>query len=280
MTIAHLPSPANFVTLRKAGQSQGTRPWFGFGGFRPVTLAQAEATFSAPGCTDSGKLFASLPPLPSAKRELDAARQLLGAAPSDEMLDAAFTAEAVLHANLKPYRVLHFATHALLPAELRCENDAAIVTSAPPGAPNADGALLTAGKVVDLDLDADLIILSACNSGGPGLETGGESLSGLARAFFYAGSRSLLVTHWSVNDQAAAFLVADTLRRTRATPAAGVAAALRDAELGMIAAAGHDLPAAIAHPFFWAPFAVIGDGSGHAAQTTDLAPAPRNLAGL
>ena len=269
MTIAHVPSPANFVTLRKSGLAQGTHPWFGFGGFRPVTLAQAKATFSNPGCTGSAELFAGLPPLPSARRELDAARQLLGASPSDEMLDAAFTADAVLHADLKPYRILHFATHALLPAELHCENDAAIVTSAPAGAPNADGALLTANKVVDLNLDADLVILSACNSGGPGATTGGESLSGLARAFFYAGSRSLLVTHWSVNDQAAAFLVADTLRRTRAAPDAGVATALRDSELGLLAAAGHALPAALAHPFYWAPFAVIGDGGGGRAQAAE-----------
>jgi CHAT domain-containing protein len=281
MTIAHLPSPANFVTLRKAGRSQGAHPWFGFGGFRPVTLAQARATFSHPGCSGSADLFAGLPPLPSARRELDAARQLLGASPSDEMLDAAFTANAVLHADLKPYRVLHFATHALLPAELHCENDAAIVTSAPAGAPNADGALLTANEIVNVNLDADLVILSACNSGGPGETTGGESLSGLARAFFYAGSRSLLVTHWSVNDQAAAFLVADTLRRTQAAPDAGVATALRDAELGLLAAAGHALPAALAHPFYWAPFAVIGAGGGERARSSaDLAPGPQHLAGL
>ena len=83
------------------------------------------------------------------------------------------------------------------------------------------GALLTASDVVGLDLDADLVILSACNSGGPGGTTAGESLSGLARAFFYAGARSLLVTHWSVNDQVAAFLVAERLRRMKENPALG-----------------------------------------------------------
>ena len=120
--------------------------------------------------------------------------------------------------------------------------------------------LLTASELVGLDLDADLVILSACNSGGPGGTTAGESLSGLARAFFYAGARSLLVTHWSVNDQVAAFLVADTLRRMKENPALGVAGSLRDAQLAMLADAGKGLPAEIAHPFFWAPFAVIGEG--------------------
>jgi CHAT domain-containing protein len=260
MTIAHVPSAANFVDLRKAGSSRASHPWFGFGGFQPVTLAQAEATFPGATCRDSAELFASLPPLPFAQRELDAARTLLGASPSDEMLNSAFTADAVRHASLKDYRILHFATHALLPAELRCQNQPAIVTSAPPHAPNASGALLTAGDVTSLDLDADIVILSACNSGGPGDTTSGESLSGLARAFFFAGARSMLVTHWSINDQSSAFLVADTLRRLIANRDGGLAGALRGAQLGMIDGAGKDLPAELAQPFFWAPFALIGEG--------------------
>jgi len=260
MTIAHVPSAANFVDLRKAGSSRASHPWFGFGGFHPVTLAQAEATFPGATCSDSARLFASLPPLPFAQRELDAARTLLGASPSDEMLNTAFTADAVRHASLKDYRILHFATHALLPAELRCQNQPAIVTSAPPHARDASGALLTAGDITGLDLDADIVILSACNSGGPGDTTSGESLSGLARAFFFAGARSMLVTHWSINDQSSAFLVADTLRRLIANKNGGLAAALRAAQLGMIDGAGKDLPAELAHPFFWAPFALIGEG--------------------
>ena len=116
-----------------------------------------------------------------------------------------------------------------------------------------------------LDLDAELVILSACNSGGPGGSTAGESLSGLARAFFYAGARTLLVTHWSVNDQVAAYLVAGTLQRMRADPALGAAGALRAAQLALLDQAGKGLPAEVAHPFFWAPFAAIGDGGGTAA---------------
>ncbi len=247
-TLAHVPAPSNFVTLRKiAFGSRATRPWFGFGDFRPVTLAQAERTFSGPGCAESARLLASLPPLPYAHKELDAARTILGAAASDELLGPAFTADAVMRARLKDYRILQFSTHALLPAELRCQSEPAIVTSAPPNAPSASGALLTASAVVNLDLDADLVILSACNSGGPGGSTAGESLSGLARAFFYAGARSLEVTHWAVNDQVAAFLVADSLRRLRDNPSLGIASALRDAQLAILADAGKGLPVEIAH---------------------------------
>ena len=260
MAVAHVPSAANFVALRKAGPSHAPRPWYGFGGFKPVTLAQAQASFPGATCRDSAKLFAGLPPLPFAQRELDAAGSLLGAPRSDELLNAGFTADAVGRAPLKEYRVLHFATHALLPAELRCQDEPAIVTSAPPRAANAAGALLTASKIAGLDLDADTIILSACNSGGPGNSTSGESLSGLSRAFFFAGARSMLVTHWSINDQASAFLIADTLRRMAAHEGGGLAGALRAAQVGIIGRAGKDLPAALAHPFFWAPFALIGEG--------------------
>lgn len=257
--ISHVPAAANFVALRKiAGGSRATRPWFGFGDFRPVTLAQAEKTFPGSTCADSAKLFAGLPTLPYAKRELEAARALLGASPSDELLGPAFTAAAVEKADLKDYRILHFAAHALLPSDLKCQSEPAIVTSAPAGATSANGALLTASDVVGLNLDADAVILSACNSGGPGGSTAGESLSGLARAFFYAGARALLVTHWSVNDQAAAFLIAETLQNLRQHPEQGMAAALRQAQLGVLAEAGRSLPAEIAHPFFWAPFALIG----------------------
>ena len=260
-SLTHVPSAENFVALRKAGSSRAPHPWLGFGGFRPVTLAQARASFPAAACQDSAALLAGLPPLTSALRELSAARQILGASPADEVLDARFTVPAVQQANLRDYRILHFATHALLPAELRCEDQPAIITSAPPGARDASGALLTSDDIIALQLDADLVVLSACNSGGPGGTVAGESLSGLARAFFYAGARSLLVTHWSVNDQTTAYLVVDTLSRLHNAPADGVAAAMRGAELGMLDAAGHGMPAAVAHPFFWAPFAVVGNGS-------------------
>jgi CHAT domain-containing protein len=262
VAITHVPAAANFVSLRKiAGTSRATQPWFGLGDFDPVGLKQAERSFPGATCQDSAQLFAGLPRLPFARRELDAARALLNGSPSDEMLGQNFTAPNVLKTDLRGFRVLHFAAHALLPAELRCQSEPAIITSDPAGATDASGALLTASKVSTMNLDADVVILSACNSGGPGGETGGESLSGLARSFFYAGARALMVTHWSVNDQAAAYLVASTMDRLRKGTDGGVAGALRGAELGMLSQAGGKFPADVAHPFYWAPFAVIGEGT-------------------
>ncbi len=277
--ISHVPAAANFVSLRRAARAaRGGQPWFGFGDFRPATLAQAERSFPAGACEDSAKLFAGLPPLPFARRELEAARLLLGGSAGDELEGGAFTAPRVVSQNLRDFRVLHFATHALLPTDLRCQTEPAIVTSTPAGAADAHGGLLTSSDVVTMDLDADVVILSACNSGGPNGATSGESLSGLARAFFYAGARALMVTHWSVNDQASALLVAGTMQRMRAGDPQGIAGALRGAELALLDGAGHGMPAAIAHPFYWAPFALVGEGRGRTVSAG--AAAPRTVAGL
>ena len=262
MAVSHVPAPANFVSLRKvAGTSRASGPWFGLGDFQPIPLGLAERSFPSSNCAESARELAGLQRLPFASKELDAARQLLGGNVADELTGRAYTAAAVQKANLSNYRILHFASHALLPAELKCEDEPAIVTSVPAGAKDASGALLTASEIAALKLDADIVILSACNSGGPGGATGGESLSGLARAFFFAGARSMLVTHWSVNDQTSAFLVADSLRRLAAAPAGGLAEALRQSQLALMGGT----VSATAHPFYWAPFALIGEGRSSAA---------------
>ncbi len=262
MTVTHVPAATNFVSLRRtAGGSRAPNPWFGFGDPRPVALAQAEQTFPVSACGDTARLFAGLPRLPYAERELDAARQILGAPRSDTMLGTNFTAPNVPRVSLKDYRILHFATHALLPADLRCQSEPAIVTSDPTGARDASGSLLTASAIVGLNLDANAVILSACNSGGPNETTAGDSLSGLARAFFYAGARAMLVTHWSISDQSSAFLVVDTLHRYAEGKTGGLTQALADAQRNMLDEAGTNLPANFSHPFYWAAFALIGDGS-------------------
>ena len=260
MTVAHVPAAANFVSLRRLAASRAPKPWFGFGDFKPVTLAQAQASFPSTACHESAQLLAGLPLLPGARAELEVARKVEGAGSDAELLGPAFNAPEVLKAPLKQYRILHFATHALLPTDIACQNEPAIVTSAPAAAHDASGALLTSSEVAGMDLDADAIILSACNTGGPN-GTAGESLSGLARSFFYAGARSLLVAHWAVNDRYAAYLVALTLAKARDAHGPSFALALAQAQRQIISEATGDL-AMQAHPFYWAPLALIGEGSG------------------
>jgi CHAT domain-containing protein len=277
-TLAYVPAAANFVSLRKvAGTSAAQQPWFGFGDFQPVTLAQAQATYSVSACQDSAALFANLPNLPYAKLELQAAGAIFSAGPDDELLGPEFTVPNVEKADLKNFRILHFATHALLPTDLPCQTQPAIVTSAPPGASSADDALLNTSDVTNLHLDADLVLLSACNTGGGA--DGGEALSGLARSFFYAGARALMVTQWSVNDQVSAYLVADTMSRLHSGQYGGTAGSLRAAQLGVLSGAGHSLPASIADPFYWAAFSVIGDG-GNTGDVKQVALSGSASAGL
>jgi CHAT domain-containing protein len=245
--VSHVPAPSSFAALRRAGVSRAPQPWVGFGNPQPIPLAQATRTF---GSLECGRLLASLPALPFSARELDATRQLIGASVSAEVTGRAFTVEAVRRARLRDYRILHFATHGLLPGELSCLSESTILTSAPPSAPTAAGALLTASAVLELDLDADAVLLSACNSGGG--VAAGESLSGLARAFFYAGARSLLVTHWYINDIAAARVIAVMIRDVRGDK--DFAEALRAAQIDLRRIPGGD------HPALWGAFALVGPG--------------------
>jgi CHAT domain-containing protein len=258
MTVAHVPSVASFVNLRQSAKTaQAPQPWFGMGDYRAPTLRQAVASFPPETCGQSARELAALPPLPGSQRELQVASKLLGATGDDEMLGANFTAKNVRAAPLKNYRVLHFATHAVLPGELRCQSEPAVLTSTPEGAPDASGGLLTASQIAQMDLNAELVILAACNTGGDVAAGAGESLSGLARSFFFAGARSLLVTHWDANDASTTYLTALFLGSLQANQAAGPAAALAAAQRRMLdEAVGSN--AAAGHPFYWAVIALIG----------------------
>ena len=115
-----------------------------------------------------------------------------------------------------------------------------------------------------LKLDADLVVLSACNTAaGDGM--GAEAISGLGRGFFYAGSRTVLATHWPVESESARLLVGEFFARYSADPALSRAQALRQAMLALIDGPGRVNDGrsefSYAHPIFWAAYALYGDGS-------------------
>ena len=108
-----------------------------------------------------------------------------------------------------------------------------------------------------MKLDADWVVLSACNTAaGDSDGPGAESLSGLARAFFYAGARAMLVSHWAVNSEATVRLITKAFDEIKADSKTGRAEALRRAMISLIAT-GSDY----AHPANWAPFVVVGEGA-------------------
>ena len=120
-------------------------------------------------------------------------------------------------------------------------------------------------EILGLKLDADWVVLSACNTGA-GSGAGAEAASGLGRAFFYAGTRAILVTNWSVHSQSARELVTDLFRRQAADPKLARGEALRQASMALLDGPGfQDNGKTIftyAHPLFWAPYSLIGDGGG------------------
>lgn len=262
--IVHATSAQTLLTLRRASPaSAAPRPYIGFGDFVPPTPAQLARSFPADRCAGDARLATGLTRLPGTLEEVRLAARLSGADPASAILGAEFTAARLRGAGLSDYKVIHLATHALLPGELSCITEPSVIVSPPPGAPDASAAFVRASELLNLRLDADLVILSACNTAGPlagaGSEGGsGEALSGLARSFFFAGARGLLVTHWPVEDYAAAVTVAEIMRRQALGES--TAAAARGAALLLLDTSGSRLPPAYAHPYYWAGFALIGDG--------------------
>ena len=161
--------------------------------------------------------------------------------------------------ELKRYRVLHFATHGLIARETKLLSggleEPGLLLTPPQTATEHDDGLLTASEVAQLDLNADLVILSACNTAAGDGTPNADALSGLTRAFLYAGARALVVSHWAVNSQAAVDLVSGTFSELERNPTLGQAGALRRALLAQIRQGG-----ATAHPAYWAPFVIVGEG--------------------
>ena len=201
---------------------------------------------------------------PISDKELIEARQLVGSQRSDLMTGAEFSDTAVkARGDLDKFRILHFATHGLVtPPEPGCPVRPALLTSFGP-AGQSDG-LLTFGEIFELKLDADMVILSACDTAGEadvqatreaGVATGGGSaLDGLVRAFIGAGGRSVLASHWTAPDDfdATQRLITGLFSAGPGVPAGQ---ALLSAEQKLMA------DPQTSHPYYWAGFAVIGDAT-------------------
>jgi CHAT domain-containing protein len=277
--LSYVPAPQTFVRLRQIkASSQAPEPYIGFGDFKKPTNAQFAATFPRDRCASDLDALAQLKDLPGTRDEILGVGKLLELRGQDIVLGERFTKATLEGTDLKRYRVIHLATHAFLPTELRCLSEPSILMSAPVKAQSANDAFLYSGEVLRLPMDADLVILSACNTAGPG-GAAGESLSGLARAFFYAGSRGLLVTHWSVDDDSAEFITTRTMLGMKPGARKDTTLALRQAKLDRLLSAGTPGgPSLIfSHPFAWAPFVLIGDGlrvtPETAEQSTQQSPA-------
>jgi CHAT domain-containing protein len=268
-------SAASFLQSRQLAASRAARPLLAFGdpqlprgearAYRDVIAPPGERSASLERvCGRTRQALLSVPPLPETAQEVQNVAQALNASPDAVVVGAAFTDSAVKGRNdLDQYRILYFATHALLPQPDACLPEPALLTSL--GGSDSDAMLLTS-QILQLKLDADLVVLSACNTGGTGSEDaaqtgltgGGEALGGLARAMIYAGARGLIVSHWNVDSVATTQLMSD-LFRARAESQDD---ALRIAQQAMQRTAQYS------HPYYWAAFTIVGDGARPAPGTT------------
>jgi len=273
-----LPSVNSLSALRRvAGQARAEKSLIGFG--NPVfaapstgqeTRAAKKTTTRAPirtrgyasywrgGAADLDALRRDLPPLPETETELKAIATKLGTDRSEVVLGRAATEGAVKASRLDQFRIVYFATHGLVAGEVRGLGEPALALTLPATPSEIDDGLLTASEVTQLRLDADWVVLSACNTAS-GDSPGAEALSGLARSFFHAGARAMLVSHWRVGSEAAARLTTATFARMQTAKTVGRAEALRQAMLEMTADTADPWSA---YPGFWAPFTVVGEGRG------------------
>jgi CHAT domain-containing protein len=285
-----VPSSAALHTLRHLPPGSPRRgEMFGFGDplFNTLQAADAEREESKIKLADTGTAvmrgvplkrrsspqlesvdsaeLGMLPRLPDTAEELKSIALALQADPSKVLkLRKDANEQAVKTMDLTRFKVLVFATHGLVSGELDGLTQPALALSAPAVAGVPGDGLLTMEEILTLKLDADWVVLSACNTGA-GAGAGAEAASGLGRAFFYAGTRALLVTNWSVHSQSAKQLVTELFKRQAHDQKLTRGEALRQAMMAMVDGPGYlsadeKTEFSYAHPLFWAPYSIIGDG--------------------
>ena len=269
MAVTDVPSPRAFLALRAASahSTPAPRPFFAVAdpAFQGAGEAGSQALAAlAARCREDGPvapaLLSALAPLHETANEVRTVEHLLGGSDDALLLGAAAT-EANLRARpLVDYGVLYFATHGILPGELHCQSEPGLALS-PPAAPAASAAedgLLDASEIAQLKLNADLVVLSACNTAASGGNFGGEALDGLADAFFNAGARAVIASHWEVPSLSTVKLMTGLFETYTKDRPEGLAEALRQSQLAMLR------DPATAHPFNWAAFSIIGAGGAGA----------------
>ena len=275
-------SPRSFLVARTQKPSRAHRPYLGFGYHAVPDAAELAAVpnrgaFAGRCMARAAALregFASLKPI--GLKELAAAAAVMG--PGSKLVegrdfsDSALDAAGTTGSGYRDFAVVHFATHGLKEGELDCDSPPALVTSIADD-PSSDG-LLSFEEIANMGFDANLVVLSACNTAaettasrasGSGIRIRlgqAQTLNGLVRAFLVAGSRAVLTTHWAIPDGfktrdgrqvAASTQLIETLFKTGATESIGDS--LRTAQVQMITNPD------TSHPYYWGAFALVGDGA-------------------
>jgi len=280
IAIAQIPSVTALTALRSLPEGDPNRKSFvGFGDpfFSATQEKQADkakgtqlatrgiplALRSAPKTSGvSSAELALLPRLPDTSLEIEDIAKVVGAGPDDIFLHKQASVKQVMSMDLSNRKVVMFSTHGLVPGELNGLTQPALALSSPDVTGDKDDGLLTMDKVIGLKLNADWVVLSACNTAA-GEGAASEAVSGLGRAFFFAGTKALLVSNWPVDSVASRQLMTDLFKRQQDNKTLAKPEALRQAMLAQIDQGGvkdgSTMKYSYAHPLFWAPFMVVGD---------------------
>jgi CHAT domain-containing protein/tetratricopeptide (TPR) repeat protein len=255
--LSFLPSVSNLSTSRRTGPSRAPAsalPLFAMGD--PVFMP------ASGGNPYLSKVY-ELRRLPGTRTEIDILVRTLNARQEDVLLDTEATETKLKERSqsgmLERAKVVVFATHGLvagtLPGSLQ---EPALVLTQPRQASAADDGLLTASEAAQLRFDADWIVLSACNTAGSATADG-EGLTGLARAFLFAGGRALLVSQWRLDDDSAPLLTSGTLDAASGRSPMSRADSLRESMRRLMNDTSHDGSRLTrAHPAVWAPMILVG----------------------
>jgi len=266
-----LPSIYSLKTMRaQAGTSTAKKPMIAFAD--PVFSKKAHdeakgeqvamrslSSFYRGSELDVRSLAESLPPLPGTRTEVETIAKSLDVGEGDVKLGLNASEKAVKQSKLDDYRIVYFATHGLVAGDLKeftkAKAEPALAFTIPQKPTDLDDGLLQASEVAELKLNADWVVLSACNTASSD-GVGAEPLSGLARAFIYAGGKSLVVSNWDVSDEATAKLMSNLFEISKNKPDLSHGEMMRQATLNLLGSATTDEDA---HPRVWAPFVVVGE---------------------
>jgi CHAT domain-containing protein len=204
----------------------------------------------------SGKSLADLPKLPEAADEMKALAALFPVGESTLLLGPAADEHGFVGDRLLAFGTIAFATHGFLADEIENYYEPSLMLALAPNANDRFDGILTASEIASLRLNADLVILSACNTAGSDGRPHGDAFTGLTQAFFSAGARNLLVSQWPVMSGAAVQLSVGTVERALN----GKETLARSLQLAMQALRKGATNALEAHPAYWGPFVIAGDG--------------------
>jgi CHAT domain-containing protein/Tfp pilus assembly protein PilF len=278
-----LPSVGSIRAFRQLNkQSSAQQPFIGFGD--PLVGARSGSTRGKTSKIDISGVFRSLgtsintkdlnslhsdeieiadvesirklTSLPETADEIKSMAKVLKASDNSIWLGSRATESNIKSIDLTLYRTIAFATHGVMAGQLKGVGEPGLILTPPKRGTVEDDGYLSSSEIAKLRLNADWVILAACNTAAANGTPGAEGLSGLAKAFFYAGARSLLVSHWPVDSEATVALTTGMLREYEKNPTEGKAEAQRKSMLSLMNSTNNP---EFSHPVFWAPFVVVGE---------------------